>query len=103
MLFNSFEFALFLPLVVVLYFLLPSRFRVLLLFIASCAFYMAFIPVYIVILFVTILIDYLAAIYIEQRVGQNRKAALAISIAATCAVLFLFKYFNFFAANVNAI
>ena len=54
MLFNSSEFAIFLPLVVGLYFCLPWRYRTPMLLIASCIFYMAFIPVYILILFVTI-------------------------------------------------
>src|SRR5258707_11347154 len=66
MLFNSLEFAIFLPLVVGLYFCLPSRYRTPMLLIASCIFYMAFIPVYILILFVTITIDYIAGIYVER-------------------------------------
>src|SRR3982751_1240845 len=42
MLFNSFEFAIFFPIVTLLYFLLPQKLRVPLLLIASCVFYMAF-------------------------------------------------------------
>lgn len=61
MLFNSFSFLVFLPTVTLLYFLLPHRFRWMLLLAASCLFYMAFIPVYILVLFVTILIDYTAS------------------------------------------
>ena len=44
MLFNSLEFALFFPVVVALYFALPQRGRTLFLLVASCVFYMAFIP-----------------------------------------------------------
>ena len=103
MLFNSLEFLLFFPVVTSLYFLFPHAHRWWLLLAASCLFYMAFIPVYILILFLTILIDYTAAIYIERSTGPRRKAWLVASILSTCAVLFVFKYFGFFNANFAAI
>lgn len=96
MLFNSIEFALFFPLVCCLYFAAPIRMRVPLLLVSSCVFYMAFIPAYILILFLTIGIDYVAGIYIEKTQGRGRKAWLIGSIISTCAVLFVFKYYNFF-------
>lgn len=96
MLFNSIEFALFFPIVCALYFILPFRQRTLLLLVASCYFYMRFIPVYITILFVTILIDYFAGYYLEKTSGKARTALLWLSIVATCLVLFVFKYFYFF-------
>jgi alginate O-acetyltransferase complex protein AlgI len=99
MLFNSLEFALFFPVVCALYFTAPLRARLPLLLVASCVFYMAFIPAYIAILFVTILIDYVAGIYIEQTDGSARKTWLIASIISTCAVLFVFKYFDFFTCN----
>jgi D-alanyl-lipoteichoic acid acyltransferase DltB (MBOAT superfamily) len=101
MLFNSFEFAVFFPLVVGLYFTLPDRLRVPMLLVASCVFYMAFIPVYILILFITIGIDYVAGIYLEKCEGKARKALLLISILSTCAVLFIFKYYNFFIGSAD--
>jgi alginate O-acetyltransferase complex protein AlgI len=103
MLFNSLEFALFFPLVVALYFSLPRPWRVPMLLAASCFFYMAFIPVYILILFVTIGIDYVAGIYIEETQGKARHVWLVLSILSTCAVLAVFKYFNFFTENVVGI
>src|SRR5436190_15038625 len=96
MLFNSIEFALFFPLVCCLYFAAPLRLRVPLLLVSSCVFYMAFIPAYILILFLTIGIDYVAGIYIEKTQGRGRRAWLIGSIISTCAVLFVFKYYNFF-------
>ena len=72
MLFNSLEFAIFFPVVVVLYFLPPHRARTLLLLVASCVFYMAFIPAYILILALTIVIDYFAGIWLER---THRKRA----------------------------
>ena len=65
MLFNSFEFVVFFITVTFLFFLLPHRLRWLLLLIASSLFYMAFIPIYILILAGMILVDYLAGLMIE--------------------------------------
>jgi alginate O-acetyltransferase complex protein AlgI len=96
MLFNSLEFAIFFPVVVALYFRLPQRARTPFLLAASCLFYMAFIPAYILILAVTITIDYGAGLWLERTTGKARHLLLVISIVATCAVLFVFKYFHFF-------
>lgn len=74
-----------------------------LLLLASCAFYMMFIPIYILILGTTILIDYVAGILIEESVGGRRKTWLVVSVVSTCLVLFVFKYFDFFHANFNAL
>jgi D-alanyl-lipoteichoic acid acyltransferase DltB (MBOAT superfamily) len=96
MLFNSLQFALFFPIVTLLYFALPHRRRGTMLLLASCLFYMAFVPAYIVILFTTILIDYFAAMRIEETTGRRRRVWLVVSLVSTCAVLFVFKYFDFF-------
>ena len=96
MLFNSLQFMLFFPIVTILYFLLPHKFRWGMLLAASCLFYMAFVPVYILILAVTIVIDYFAGMWIEDSQGKRRKMWLIVSIISTCHVLCVFKYFNFF-------
>lgn len=103
MLFNSFQFLIFFPIVTIIYFVLPHKWRWLHLLIASCIFYTAFIPVYILILFFTIIIDYFAAIWIEQQVGIKRKYLLWLSIIANIGVLAIFKYHNFFVDNINVI
>lgn len=103
MLFNSFEFLLFFPIVTIIYFLLPHRYRWFHLLISSCVFYLFFIPVYILILFITILIDYFAGIWIERATDKKKKLYLLLSIVSTCLVLFVFKYFNFFIDNFNGI
>jgi alginate O-acetyltransferase complex protein AlgI len=103
MLFNSFDFFIFFPVVTILFFLLPHRFRWMMLLTASCIFYMYFIPVYILILFFTIIIDYIAGIYLEDAPDKRkRKMYLAWSIVANIGVLAVFKYYNFFLDNINA-
>lgn len=103
MLFNSSEFVYFFVLVTGLYFILPHKARIFLLLLASCVFYMAFVPKYILILLFTIVLDYYAGIFIEKSEGRKRKMLLFVSILANLGVLGFFKYFNFFAENVNAI
>lgn len=103
MIFNSKQFVIFFPIVVALYYLLPHKFRWLMLLIASCIFYMAFVPKYLLILIFTIFIDYFAGIFIEKNSGKRRKLFLVISIIANLGILAFFKYFNFFAENINAI
>ncbi|HKG07677.1 MAG TPA: MBOAT family O-acyltransferase [Pedobacter sp.] len=102
MLFNSVEFIFFFILVTSLYFILPHKFRWGLLLAASCYFYMAFVPIYILILGFTIIIDFFAAIYIEKTNGQRRKLLLAASIIANIGILCVFKYYNFFVDNIES-
>src|SRR5689334_8510885 len=88
MLFNSAEFCLlFFPLVTALYFVLPHKWRWLLLLLASCWFYMAFVPLFILILAFTIGVDYVSGIWIERSEGERRKAFLVASIVANVGVL----------------
>ncbi len=84
------------------YFVLPHRFRWAFLLAASCFFYMCFVPIYLLIIGVTIVIDYVAGIWLEKTTRTTRKWILAMSIVSTCLVLFVFKYFDFFSSNVNA-
>ncbi len=104
MLFNSVEFLIFFPIVTVLYFLLPHRWRTMHLLGASCLFYMAFVPKYILILALTIAVDYVAGILIEDsRDARRKQIYLILSILSTCLILFAFKYFNFFNESARAI
>jgi alginate O-acetyltransferase complex protein AlgI len=103
MLFNSLQFAVFFPVVTLLYFLLPHKARVPLLLIASCWFYMAFVPKYILILAFLILLDFCAGIWIENAHGHRRKVFLILSLCANVGMLGFFKYFNFLNGNVTSL
>lgn len=102
MLFNSLEFAAFFLVVTSAYFALPHRWRWLHLLLASCYFYMAFVPVYLLILVFTIVVDYLAGILIESAAGRQRGFYLVASLAANIGVLVIFKYYNFLNQNLTA-
>ena len=103
MLFNSFHFLFFFLIVTTLYFATPYNKRWILLLISSCYFYMSFIPIYILILAFTIIIDYFAGLYIEKTEGKRRKLYLVCSLIANIGVLAFFKYYNFLDNNVSAV
>src|SRR5579872_871708 len=103
MLFNSLQFALFFPIVVALYFLLPHRLRWIHLLAASCWFYMAWRPAYILIVLATTTIDYVAALTMERTARPvTRKVALSAALAGNLLILATFKYFDFLMLNVEA-
>jgi alginate O-acetyltransferase complex protein AlgI len=102
-LFNSLSFCVFFPTVTLLYFCVPHRWRWLLLLIASCVFYMAFVPAYIFILGGTIVVDYFAGLLIASAKGIRRRLWLGLSLLANVGVLCVFKYWGFFRANVAAL
>ncbi len=95
MLFNSFQFLLFFPVVTCLYFLLPHGLRWFWLLLASCYFYMVFQPVYILILAFTIAVDYWAGLLIADAPLHRKRFWLIASIFANVGVLAVFKYYNF--------
>ena len=103
MVFNSIEFLIFLPIVVALFYVLPQKARWLMLLAASCVFYMWFVPKYILILLVTIVVDYVAGLLMERYADQPRKkkAFFIFSIVSTLTVLLIFKYLNFLTENLD--
>ena len=103
MLFNSLQFLAFFLIITSLYFALPHKFRWFLLLAGSCYFYMAFVPVYILILGFTIFIDYFAGLFIEHASGHRRKLFLIASLIANIGVLAVFKYYNFLNDNLSSI
>jgi alginate O-acetyltransferase complex protein AlgI len=103
MTFNSLQFLVFFMVVTLWFFSLKNQNgRVWLLLIASCYFYMSFIPEYILILGGIIVIDYLAGLQIERSEGRERKLWLILSLIANIGALGIFKYYNFFVDNLQA-
>ena len=103
MVFNSLQFLVFFMVVTLWFFRLRSQAgRIWLLLIASCYFYMSFIPEYVLILGGTIAIDYFAGFLIERNQGRTRKMWLVMSLVANIGVLAVFKYYNFFIDNINS-
>lgn len=103
MLFNSFEFLIFFPVVCLIYFLLKNnRWRIPFLLIASYYFYMNWKPVYAVLIMASTIITYLCGIYVERFADDKpkQKVFLISSLVINFTILFVFKYFNFINESV---
>ncbi len=91
--FNSMEFVYFLPAVLVLYQILPSAWRRILLLLASYFFYSVHTPWYGLLLLATTLVDWYSALRIDQSTEQKTKRIwLFVSIITNIGVLCAFKY-----------
>lgn len=111
LLFNSLNFLIFFPIVSLLYFILPHKFRRMWLLFASYYFYMSWNPKYALLLATSTIITYLSGILIAQsnkiednkRRSFQRKLWVALSFSSNLAILFFFKYFDFAIENVNSV
>jgi alginate O-acetyltransferase complex protein AlgI len=102
MIFNSVHFIFFFIVTTILYYALPHRFRWAFLLAISCFFYMVFRPIYILILAGTIVVDYVAGLFLESTTNPRRKKIfLVASIIANVGVLAVFKYYNFINDNLT--
>lgn len=102
MLFNSFEFMIFFPLVCIIYFLTPFKYRWILLLAASYYFYMCWKAEYIVLIMVSTIIDYLASLRMSKlSLKSKKKKYLLLSIFTNLGLLFTFKYLDFFGESVT--
>lgn len=107
MLFNSIAFLLFFPIVCLFYFCIPAsqiRIRNLWILASSYYFYMNWEPAYALLLLTSTVVTYLAALGISHyREKAKKKACLVISLILNLAILFLFKYYNFLASNIDTL
>ena len=104
MLFNSVDFLLFFPLVCLLYYALKHQHRWILLLLASCCFYMAWKPEYILLILLSTIIDYSCGLKMGQTDDKKKRLPyLYLSLISNLGMLFLFKYFDFFTTSINTI
>jgi alginate O-acetyltransferase complex protein AlgI len=105
-LFNSFGFLfVFLPVVVVLYWLIPRGYpRLTFLIVASCVFYGLWDWRYVALLLVTTLVDWAAGHAIAKMApGRRRKLLLAAAITVNLGLLAYFKYRGFFFSSLDGL
>ncbi|MBP3660215.1 MAG: MBOAT family protein [Oscillospiraceae bacterium] len=105
MLFSSISFLyVFLPVTLLFYFLVPARAKNYVLLAASLLFYFFGEPVYVVLLLLSSLSDYLHSLFIESHRGRkSAKVALISSIVINLAMLGFFKYIDFFIGTINGV
>ena len=100
MLFSSITFIYyFLPVLLLVYFIVPKKYKNLVLLIFSLIFYFLGEPKYIVILILSCLLNY----YFGKKVStdKNKKLWLIISVIYNVGQLLIFKYTDFFIENIN--
>ena len=101
-LFNSISFIIFFPVVTLLYFVIPHRFRYIWLLIASYYFYMNWDARYALLLAGCTLVTYGCGILLGRtEKKKSRKALLVLSLLLIFGILFLYKYLGFFINNIN--
>jgi len=101
MLFTSFQYLLFLPAVVLLYWLLPRKWRLPMLLVASYAFYMSWIPAFALLIFGLTLFNFLWGRLLHNATDK-RKFVFGTGVAVNLLCLGVFKYVNFFVESVDA-
>lgn len=104
MLFNSIEFLIFFPIVVLVYFVIPKRFKHLWLLIASYYFYMCWNAKYALLILASTVVTYASGLLIEKAKNSSfdeakktilKKWVVAGSFVTNLGILFYYKYLNF--------
>lgn len=112
MLFNSFSFLVFFPVVVGIYFILPKKVKQFWLLIASYYFYMNWNAVYAVLIFGITVVGYVGGLLLQRaedrkteanaaKVRRDRRLCMAVCAVLSLGLLFAFKYLGFATDNIN--
>lgn len=110
MLFNSLQFLIFLPVVVVLYYLIPDRLKNFWLLLASYYFYMCWNAKYALLILFSTVVTYASGVVMDK-IGQadmeasqrvfRKKICVAVSFVLNLSILFFFKYMNWGMENIG--
>ena len=104
MIFNSLEFLIFLPIVVLLHYLLPLKYRWIMLLAASYYFYMYWDAKLIVLIVFTTVVSYISSRLMAKTDNKNLKRLyLWATLITSLGVLIFFKYYNFLANSVTGV
>lgn len=104
MVFSSITFLYsFLPILLIIYFLVPNKFKNLILLLFSLLFYFYGEPRYIIVLLFSCVFNYYYGKILEKASNKRKKTLLIINILINFGILFYFKYFHFFLDNINTL
>lgn len=105
MLFNSINFIVFFPVVLILYFLIPGKFRYIWLLVSSYYFYMCWNPKYALLLLFSTVVTYACGLLLQYWQGSHsrKKVVVTTGIILNFVILFLFKYWDFFWHNLSTV
>ena len=104
MVFSSFSFIfVFLPIVLAIYYLVKDKYKNICICIASLIFYAWGEPKNIILMLISVILNYLLAIQIGKSKGTKKKILLIIDVIINIAIIGFFKYANFIINNINTI
>lgn len=106
MLFSSYSFLiLFLPLLIIVYYIIPAKFRNYLLLIASLGFYAWGGPKYLLVMLLSIGINYVCGLLVDPSrfSPQAAKWAVVLAVILNLSLLGYYKYTDFFLSNINTV
>lgn len=112
MIFNSVQFLVFFPIVVLVYYLIPDRIKYLWLLGCSYYFYMCWNAKYVMLLLFSTVVTYLCGVILQtlkqhqqeiKHVVVLKKLCVTVSFVLNLGILFFFKYFDFAIENINYI
>lgn len=105
MLFNSLQFIVFFPIVILVYFLIPGRIRYIWLLAASYFFYMCWNPKYALLLFFSTAVTYASGLLLRRwrEYSGRRRGVVAASLIVNFGILLVFKYLDFAWHNLSAV
>ena len=111
MLFNSLHFLVFFPVVVLIFLIIPGKFRSMWLLVSSYYFYMSWNPKYALLMAFSTVSTYFTGLFLdkvsekaeEKNEIRYKKLCVAVSFFINLGILFFFKYFDFALENVNRV
>lgn len=110
MVFNSIDFLVFFPIVLLIYFVIPRKTRYIWLLVASYYFYMSWNPKYAVLIGFSTVVTYVSGILLgkvqedhEKKARLQKKWIVAGSFITNIGILFFFKYFDFALTYLNQV
>ncbi len=104
MTFNSLQYLIFFPIVAILHFVIPTKYRWIMLLAASYYFYMSWNPNLVFLIAFTTAVSYASGRLMAGTDSKNaRKAYMIVTVVACLGVLFFYKYFNFLSSSVTGL
>lgn len=101
MIFSSLLFIFwFIPIFFGIYYLVPEKLKNTVLFVGSIIFYAWGEPTYLILIFVSILVNFIAGLLMEK--VTNKKLILILALCFDFGMLMIFKYSGFFVQNINS-
>lgn len=102
MLFNSYQFMIFFPTVLLIFFVIPKKLRQIWLLIVSLFFYACWNPKYLFLLLTSIVVTFACALFMDK-LRKKKKLILVAGLFINLLILFFFKYYGFAIDSINSL